>query len=135
TAYSRPDPTMIHYERRYSRWYELLLMSRCLQVVAGLLCVLLVPPWWGWGRRAFVNFPVMHGPVQYNSMLAVGAAFLLACYLLARIGRYGTGIVWAHIGSVVSATFLLAFAVILFLRLEYSRSILLIGYGLAMLWC
>src|SRR5699024_6502758 len=36
---------------------------------------------------------------------------------------------------VVSATFLLAFAVILFLRLEYSRSILLIGYVLAMLWC
>lgn len=123
--------TVNQYERRYSRWYEILLMNRGLQFVVGLVWVVVLPALIVWGESTFR----IASDSQVNSVWAAGLAFAVIVYFLHRIERYSGGDAWAHIGSIVTVVFLLAFAAFLFTRAVYSRPMLLWAYVLTLVWC
>ncbi len=119
------------YERRHSRWYEYVLLGGPFQVVAGLLVVAVLPAALVWG------FPFWRplDPARLNTLIAVGLSFLVCVLTLRRLGAFSGGAIIAHIAPVVTAVFLVAFAVLFFSRSAYSRPILLLAYAVALAWC
>lgn len=117
-------------ERRHSRWYELLLFSTMMQMVLGVLVVVGIPALLRWGPAVWKYW----APVRFNTMCAVAAAFVLALVLLKRWERFSGGTRLGAIGPTVTGAFLLAFAGVLFGRLPYTRSVLLMGYVLTLVW-
>jgi len=122
---------MGRYERRHSRWYEILLLSGPFQLLAGLCVVLLAPALWIWGA-----FFVHHlDTVRVNTLWAVSLSFVVIILVLRRLARFSGGGIMAHIAPIVTGVFLLAFAVLFFNRSGYSRPVLLSAYVLSLLWC
>lgn len=117
-------------ERRHSRWYELLLLSSLTQAVLGVLVVAGMPALLRWGPAVWKYW----APVRFNTLCAVAAAFVLALLLLKRWQRFSGGMRLGAIGPTVTGAFLLGFAGLLFGRLPYTRSVLLMGYGLTLAW-
>lgn len=122
---------MIRYERRHSRWYEILLLSMPFQLLAGLCVVLLAPAVWSWGA---VFWRHLDG-VRVNTLWAVGLSFVVIVLVLRRLSRFSGGGIMTHVAPVVTGVFLLAFALLFFSRSGYSRPVLLSAYGLSLLWC
>ena len=121
---------MAHIERRHSRWYEVLLLNTATQLLLGLLVVVAVPAVLRWGPPVWSYW----APVRANTMGASALAFVLALLVLKRLGQFAGGTRLATIGPVVTGAFLLVFAGVLFGRLAYTRSVLAMGYGLALVW-
>lgn len=122
---------MSAYERRHSRWYEVLLLNGPLQVVLGLCVVMLLPAVWIWRPPLWDRIDA----VRINTLWAVGLSFLVICLVLRRLSRFSSANLMAHIAPVVTGVFLLAFAVLFFTRSDYSRPVLLVAYGLCLIWC
>jgi len=122
---------VIRYERRHSRWYEILLLSMPFQLLAGLCVVLLAPAVWSWGA---VFWRHLDG-VRVNTLWAVGLSFVVIVLVLRRLSRFSGGGIMTHVAPVVTGVFLLAFALLFFSRSGYSRPVLLSAYGLSLLWC
>jgi len=120
----------IGIERRHSRWYEVLLFSTMVQLLLGLLVVAALPAVLRWGPAVWRYW----AQVRFNTLCAVVAAFVLALILLKRLGRFSGGTRLAAIGPTVTGAFFLAFAVVLFGRVPYTRSVLLTGYLLSLAW-
>ncbi len=119
------------YERRHSRWYEIVLLGWPFQLAAGLLVVAVLPALLGWGAAFWRHMD----PVRVNTLAAVGLSFLVIVLTLRRLGRFSGGAIIAHIAPVVTVVFLVAFAALFFSRSPYSRPILLLAYVLALAWC
>lgn len=119
------------YERRHSRWYEICVLSALSQIVFGVIIVVLIPILVRWGTTVWTNIDA----VRANTIWAVALPFIASIVLLRRLGRFSGGIAAANIIPIVTFLFLLSFAIILFGRLDYSRSVLFIGYGLSLGWC
>ncbi|WP_368639807.1 sugar transferase [Castellaniella ginsengisoli] len=119
------------YERRHSRWYEYVLLGGPFQIVAGLLAVAVLPAFLGWGGAFWRQMD----PARINTLLAVGLSFLLITLTLRRLGQFSGGVFIAHIAPVVTAVFLVAFAVLFFSRGAYSRPVLLMAYAATLVWC
>jgi lipopolysaccharide/colanic/teichoic acid biosynthesis glycosyltransferase len=119
------------YERRHSRWYEIMLLGWPFQVIAGFLVVAVLPALWGWGWM----FWRAMDPVRVNTLLAVGLSFVVIIVTLRRVGYYSGSVVIAYIAPVVTVAFLLAFAFLFFSRSAYSRPILALAYLLTLSWC
>lgn len=119
------------YERRHSRWYEIMLLGWPFQVVVGYLVVAVVPALlvWGWGFWRTVD------PVRINTLLAVGVSFVVIMVTLRRLGHYSGSVVMAYIAPVVTVVFLLSFALLFFSRSAYSRPILALAYLFTLCWC
>ncbi|WP_298012496.1 sugar transferase [uncultured Castellaniella sp.] len=122
---------MTDYQRRHSRWYEVLILGAPFQIVAGLCFVLLAPALVFWGVD-FWQYPDL---VQRTTLMAAGAAFVVLVVVLRRLARVSGGAIMAHIVPIVTGVFLLAFAVLFFSRSSYSRPVLLSAYCLSMAWC
>lgn len=122
---------MVRYERRHSRWYEILLLGAPFQLLAGLCVVLLIPAAgaWGWSFWHYLD------PVRINTLVAVALAFVLIVLVLRRLAFFSGGVIIAHIMPLVTGVFLIAFAVLFFHRSAYSRPVLLSAYALSLLWC
>jgi len=119
------------YERRHSRWYEILLLNGPFQLLAGLCVVLLAPAVWSWGTVFWRHLDA----ARINTLWAVGLSFVVVVLVLRRLSRFSGGGIMAHIAPIVSGMFLLAFAILFFSRSSYSRAVLLSAYGLCLLWC
>lgn len=122
---------MNHYERRYSRWYEVVLLGWAFQLLIGLLLVAAAPALFGWGW----DFWRYMDPVRVNTLTAITVSFLVIVLTLRRLSRFSGGAILAHIVPVVTGIFLVAFAVLFFSRSAYSRPILLAAYAMALTWC
>jgi lipopolysaccharide/colanic/teichoic acid biosynthesis glycosyltransferase len=119
------------YERRHSRWYEILLLNGPFQLLVGLCVVLLAPAVWSWGTVFWRHLDA----ARINTLWAVGLSFVVLVLVLRRLARFSSGGIMAHIVPVVTGVFLLAFAVLFFSRSGYSRAVLLSAYVLCLLWC
>lgn len=119
------------YQRRHSRWYEVLLLGTLFQLVAGLLVTVLLPALVFWGAAFWLRLD----GVRVNTLWTVVPAFVAVVLLLRRTSRFSGGGIMAHIGPVVTGAFLLGFAVLFFTRSDYSRPVLLSSYVLSLLWC
>ncbi len=119
------------YERRHSRWYEYVLLGGPFQIVAGLMVVAVLPSILIWGMPFWRHMD----PARINTLIAVGLSFLVVTLTLRRLGQFSGGAIIAHIAPVVTAVFLVAFAVLFFSRSAYSRPILLLAYAAALAWC
>lgn len=122
---------MGRYERRHSRWYEILLLNGPFQLLVGLCVVLLAPAVWSWGTVFWRHLDA----ARINTLWAVGLSFVVLVLVLRRLARFSSGGIMAHIVPVVTGVFLLAFAVLFFSRSGYSRAVLLSAYVLCLLWC
>ncbi|WP_343820572.1 sugar transferase [Castellaniella daejeonensis] len=122
---------MGRYERRHSRWYEILLLSGPFQLLAGLCVALVVPAVWAWGGAFWQHLDT----VRVNTLWAVGLSFIVIVLVLRRLARFSGGGIMAHIAPIVTGVFLLAFAILFFNRSGYSRPVLLSAYVLSLLWC
>ncbi|TAN28409.1 MAG: sugar transferase [Castellaniella sp.] len=125
------DASVSGYERRHSRWYEVLLLNGPLQVVVGLCVVVLLPAVWFWGPLFWDSLDA----VRINTLWAVGLSFLAVFLVLRRLSQFSSGSLMAHIAPVVTVIFLLVFAVLFFMRSDYSRPVLLTAYVLCLIWC
>jgi lipopolysaccharide/colanic/teichoic acid biosynthesis glycosyltransferase len=125
------DASVSGYERRHSRWYEVLLLNGPLQVMAGLCVVVLLPAVWFWGPLFWGRLDA----VRINTLGAVGLSFLAVFLVLRRLSRFSSSNLMAHIAPVVTGVFLLAFAGLFFMRGDYSRPVLLTAYGSCLIWC
>ncbi|MFC4296718.1 sugar transferase [Castellaniella hirudinis] len=119
------------YERRHSRWYEIMLLGWPFQVIAGCLVVAVIPALLGWGGA----FWRAMDPVRVNTLLAVVLSFVVIIFALRRLGHYSGSVVMAYIAPVVTVVFLLSFALLFFSRSPYSRPILALAYLLTLGWC
>ncbi|MFA7438303.1 sugar transferase [Castellaniella sp.] len=125
------DTSATSHARRHSRWYEVLLFSVPCQLLAGLLCCVILPSLWLWDVSQWQHLTQN----RVNTLWAAGSAWVLSFILLRRLSTFVGGHVWAHIAPVVSGVYALSFAVLFFTRSSYSRSALLVAWGLALLWC
>ncbi|MDN5843634.1 MAG: sugar transferase [Alcaligenaceae bacterium] len=119
------------YERRHSRWYELILLGWPFQWLAGLAVVAFLPMILGWGT----TFWRYMDAVRINTTLAVVLSFLIVILTLRRVGRFSSSGTFAYIVPVATGIFLGAFAILFFGRSAYSRPVLLSAYALTLVWC
>ena len=117
------------FERRHSRWYEVVFFSSIFQFFVGYLVVAVFPSWLNWGN-AFLAGSL--GGVQLNTLAANSLAFLIVFVVLNRLKRYpGTRSLAFIIPTVVFSWFSV-FAALLFMREEaYSRPVLFYAFALA----
>ena len=127
----RDDKADHHYERRHSQWYEILLLNRLFQWLAGLCVVLVAPAAWFWGREFWLHLDA----ARTNTVWVVGICFAIIILVLHRLSRFSGGQIMANIMPIVSGVFLLAFAALFFSRSSYSRAVLMSAYVLSLLWC
>lgn len=120
------------YQRRHSRLYEVILLNSWLQMALGYLLVVVLSGWMRWGANLFV-WPLPD--VQLNTMLANTAAYILCYYSLHKFKRYPGTRTLPFILPTVLLSWLLVFAVLLFLREEkYARQVLISSSLLALFW-
>ncbi|WP_258005688.1 sugar transferase [Castellaniella caeni] len=118
------------YQRRHSRWYEIVLMSSVFQLLAGLVATVLLPAVVFWGGAFWQRLDV----VRINTLWLVVLSFVAVLLLLRRIARFSGGGIMAHIAPIVTGIYFLAFAYLFFTRSDYSRPVLLASYGLSLVW-
>ncbi len=120
-----------HYERRHSRWYEMLLLSKPLQIIIGLAITCVLPALVIWEPTFWQRLT----PVRTSTLITNAIAFCIAFWVLYRMGKFTAGYLMAHIMPVVTVVFLLSFSFLLLSRTPYSRSVLLSAYVLTLAWC
>ncbi|MDI5920885.1 exopolysaccharide biosynthesis polyprenyl glycosylphosphotransferase [Halomonas sp. LR5S13] len=118
------------FERRHSRWYEQLMLGIPVQLLVGLPMVLLIPSLdrWGWG------FWEALPPYRSNTLWAIVVAFIAIMITLRRVNRYPGAQMVAYTIPTVTFYYLLAVAVLFFLREEYTRQVLFTGYLCSLVW-
>lgn len=122
---------MSQYQRRHSRWYEVLLFSGVFQLLAGLCVALYLPAAWFWGAGFWQHLDT----VRIDTIWAVVLSFTILVLVLRRLARFSVDNIIVHIAPVVTGVYLLAFAALFFTRSDYSRPVLLSAYVLSLLWC
>ncbi|MBB3229785.1 sugar transferase [Halomonas stenophila] len=118
------------YQRRHSRWYEVLLLGLSVHVVVGIPLVVGLPALerWGWGFWDYLP------DVRYNTMFAIALAFLASALTLRRMARFPGAQLAANILPTISLAFLIAVAVLFFTREGYTRQVLFGGYLVSLMW-
>ena len=120
------------FERRHSRWYEVIFFSPLFQFVVGFLFVVMLPNWLRWWPALF-EWPMK--AVQLNTLLGNSAAFVFAFLVLRKFRPFPGTSSLAFILPTVITSWLAIFAVLLFLREDaYARQVLLYSFGLALIW-
>ena len=118
------------YERRHSRWYEALLLGLPFQLVAGGLIVVLLPALERWGWEFWQYLP----PVRSNTLWACVLSFLAISLTLRRMGRFPGARVSAYIVPTVAVCYLVAVAILFFMREEYTRQVLFTSFLMSLVW-
>ncbi|MCE8031562.1 exopolysaccharide biosynthesis polyprenyl glycosylphosphotransferase [Billgrantia tianxiuensis] len=118
------------YERRHSRWYEVLLLGLGIHVLVGLPLVILLPSLERWGWEFWLYLP----DVRSNTIIAVGLAFMASALTLRRLADYPGTQLPAYILPTVSIAFLIAVALLFFTREGYTRQVMFGGYLASLIW-
>lgn len=118
------------YQRRHSRWYELLLFSLTFHLMVGMSLAMLLPGLerWGWGFWHYMP------DVRSNTLIAIGLAFTASALTLRRMSRFPGAQLGANIMPTVSITFLVLVAVLFFTREGYTRQVMFNGYLVSLVW-
>ncbi|MGL4673658.1 MAG: sugar transferase, partial [Wohlfahrtiimonas sp.] len=124
---------MVHnQQRRHSRWYERLLFNFWFQLVAGFITVVLVPSIIMWPNLLkLYGFP---SAVQLHTTLANAFAFLLSFVLYKKIQKFPGARLIIYLLPSVTISWACVIGIILLLRLDYSRSALLMSFLIANCW-
>lgn len=116
-------------QRRHSRWYERLVFSTVFQLMIGLLCVAVLPSLIIW-PDIITDFPHL-SPVQWHTTAANALAYWVAFLLYKKLQKFPGARTLIYLLPSVTISWAIALGVILLLRLDYSRSTLLIAFMLA----
>lgn len=120
------------FQRRHSRWYELILFNPLVQFVLGFALVVLLPSWLRYGDL-LLRWPLTG--VILNTLLANGTAYCISFILLSKFKRYPGTQTLPFVIPTVLVSWLLVFAILLFLREEkYARQVLISSSLLALFW-
>ncbi|MHB0775263.1 exopolysaccharide biosynthesis polyprenyl glycosylphosphotransferase [Halomonas sp. WWR20] len=118
------------YQRRHSRWYERILLGLPFQLLVGLTLVVMLPSLWRWGWGFWEYLP----SIRTNTLFAIGTSFVVIFFTLRRLIRFPGAHTSAYIIPTVTIVFLLAVAVLFFMRWGYTRQVLFSAYLLSMAW-
>ncbi|RCV89368.1 exopolysaccharide biosynthesis polyprenyl glycosylphosphotransferase [Billgrantia montanilacus] len=118
------------YERRHSRWYEVLLLGLGLHLLVGMPLVIGLPALerWGWGFWYYLP------DVRTNTIIAIALAFVASALTLRRMSQFPGAQLAAYIIPTVSIAFLIAVAILFFAREGYTRQVLFGGYLVSLAW-
>src|SRR5690554_2203110 len=119
------------YERRHSRWYEVLLLGLYVHLLIGMPLALLLPGLERWGWEFWHYLP----DERSNTLVAIGIAFTASTLTLRRMARFPGAQLAANIMPTVSLAFLITVALLFFTREGYTRQVLLGGYLFTLVWC
>ena len=119
-------------QRRHSRWYELLLFNFWLQVVIGFLVVAILPTLINWPELIKYRYPIRD--VQLYSTGANAVAFFISFLMYKKIQTFPNARSIIYLLPVVAISWAFIFVIILFLRLDYSRTVLSISFVFANCW-
>nr|WP_163503422.1 sugar transferase [Halomonas socia] len=118
------------YERRHSRWYEVLLLGVGVHLLIGLPLVVTLPSLERWGWEFWDYLP----DVRSNTIIAICLAFTISAFTLRRISKFPGTQLAAYILPTVSIAFLIAVALLFFTREGYTRQVLFGGYLVSLVW-
>lgn len=115
---------------RNATWLERALTFFPIQLMLGLLFIGFLPMLyrWGWG---FWNHLTL---VQSNTLIIVSISFLVVAFALRRLMRYPGEQAASYIFPTILIVASIAAACVLLLRTPYSNTLLLISFGLAVIW-
>lgn len=120
------------FERRHSRWYEVLLFSSIFQFLMGFSVVVLLP---NWIRYEDLLFHLPLRSAQLNTVFANSIAFSVSFFILHKFKRFPGTRSLPFIIPTIFTTWLIVFAVLLFLREDsYARQVLMYSFILANAW-
>ncbi|NLY41812.1 MAG: hypothetical protein GX055_09355, partial [Desulfovibrionales bacterium] len=120
------------FKRRHSRWYEVLLFNQFFLFLLGYVVVVLVPNWIRWGE-ALMRWPM--NETQLNTLIANSLAYTASFFILHKFKRFPGTSTLPFIIPTLLMSWLIVFAIILFLREEsYARQVLTYSFLLANLW-
>lgn len=119
------------YERRHSRWHEAVLLSGAFQVIAGLLVAALLPAILVWGPSFWQQLDL----VRTNTLWTISLSFFVTALILRHMADYTSGVAMAHVLPMTTMVYLIAFAILFLARESYSRPVLLVSWGLTLVWC
>lgn len=120
------------FKRRHSRWYEVLLFNQFFLFMLGYVVVVLVPNWIRWGE-ALMRWPM--NETQLNTLIANSLAYTASFFILHKFKRFPGTSTLSFIIPTLLMSWLIVFAVLLFLREEsYARQVLTYSFLLANLW-
>ncbi|SFQ68740.1 exopolysaccharide biosynthesis polyprenyl glycosylphosphotransferase [Halopseudomonas formosensis] len=120
------------FKRRHSRWYEVLLFNQFFLFLLGYVVVVLVPNWIRWGE-ALMRWPM--NETQLNTLIANSLAYTASFFILHKFKRFPGTSTLSFIIPTLLMSWLIVFAIILFLREEsYARQVLTYSFLLANLW-
>ncbi len=124
---------MVHnQQRRHSRWYERLLFNFWFQLIVGFITVVLVPSAIMWpGLLKLYSFS---SAVQLHTTLANAFAFFLSFILYKGIQKFPGARLIIYLLPSVTISWACIIGIILVLRLDYSRSVLLMSFLIANGW-
>ncbi|PXX97672.1 exopolysaccharide biosynthesis polyprenyl glycosylphosphotransferase [Halomonas sp. LBP4] len=118
------------YERRHSRWYEVLLLGLGGHLLVGMPLVIGLPSLERWGWEFWHYLP----DVRTNTIIAIALAFVASALTLRRMARFPGAQLAAYIMPTVSVAFLIAVAILFFTREGYTRQVMFGGYLVSLVW-
>lgn len=121
-----------HSHRRFSRWYEVVLLNNLFLFLLGSLIVVFLPAYVNWGEQ-LLQWPMKD--VQLNTLAANGVAFAASFIILRKFKQFPGTRSLPFIIPTVLMTWFVVFTVFLFFREEaYSRPVLGASFTLALAW-
>ena len=118
------------YERRHSRWYELILFNRFVQVLIGLPMVTLLPAFERWGGGFWQEMDA----VRFNTLASIAVAFVFVSILLKIFIKFPGVRGISFVFPVVTIVFLVIVSLLFFSREAYSRQVMFNGYLMTLFW-
>src|SRR5690554_8061755 len=119
-------------QRRYSRWYEVILLNNLFLFLLGFLVVVLLPSYVNWDDKLF-QWTV--ADVRLNTLFANSLAFIASYFILRKLKSYPGTRSLPFIIPTVFMTWFMVFTLLLLLREEaYSRAVLAYSFVLALGW-
>lgn len=119
-------------QRRYSRWYEVVLLNNLFLFLLGFTVVVVCPAYYRWGD-GILQWPLQQ--VSLNTLLANGIAYTTSYIFLRKLKNYPGTRSLPFIIPTVLMTWLAVFSLMLFLReSDYSRTVLAYSVAIAITW-
>lgn len=120
------------FQRRHSRWYELILFNYIFLFIVGWLFVVALPSAWHWWWTGY-PWPLRNS--QANALIANTLAFSFSYWTLRRFKRFPGTRTLSFILPTLIISWFFVFAVFLFWReMAYARQVLFYSFILAFVW-
>ncbi|MGL5947796.1 MAG: sugar transferase, partial [Aeromonas sp.] len=119
------------FKRSADAWYVGLLLNPLILLLIGTSVTILLPAWYSWGWGFWLDFD----QVRVNSVCGALLAYISSSLLLVRFLRFpGTSSV-VYVIPTVSSLYALLLTLLLVLRLDYSRPLLISAFSMTLLFC